>query len=209
MDDPIVFLDIAIGARPIGRIEITLDVAAAPKTCENFRALCVGERASPSTRKPLHYASSVVHRVIPGFMIQGGDFTNHNGTGGESIYGRTFRDENFTLKHDARGVVSMANAGANTNSSQFFITLRRRPLAFLDNKHVVFGRVVGGMDIVRRIAALETDARGKPTTTVTIGDCGELQTRPAGRPAEAGRGRGSGELSGALRPKNWAPGSAR
>ena len=171
MDDPIVFLDIAIGARPIGRIEIALDVAAAPKTCENFRALCVGERASPSTRKPLHYASSVVHRVIPGFMIQGGDFTNHNGTGGESIYGRTFRDENFTLKHDARGVVSMANAGANTNSSEFFITLAATP--HLDGKHCAFGRVLRGMDVVDAVEAVGSQS-GATSEAVAVTDSGQL-----------------------------------
>ena len=171
MDDPIVFLDIAIGARPIGRIEIAPDVAAAPKTCEHFRALCVGERASPSTRKPLHYASSVVHRVIPGFMIQGGDFTNHNGTGGESIYGRTFRDENFTLKHDARGVVSMANAGANTNSSQFFITLAATP--HLDGKHGAFGRVLRGLDVVDAVEAVGSQS-GATSEAVAVTDSGQL-----------------------------------
>ena len=171
MDDPIVFLDIAIGATPVGRVEIVLDVAAAPKTCENFRALCTGERASPSTRKPLHYARSVAHRVIPGFMIQGGDVTHHNGTGGESIYGRTFPDENFALKHDARGVVSMANAGADTNSSQFFITLA--PTPHLDGKHCVFGRVLRGMDVVDAVEVVGSPS-GTTSEAVVITDSGQL-----------------------------------
>ena len=171
MDDPIVFLDIAIGARPIGRIEIALDVAAAPKTCENFRALCVGERASPSTRKPLHYASSVVHRVIPGFMIQGGDLTNHNGTGGESIYGRTFRDENFTLKHDARGVA--ASVMKNCDEFVFAPAFAMETTPHLDGKHCAFGRVLRGMDVVDAVEAVGSQS-GATSVAVAVTDSGQL-----------------------------------
>ena len=152
MDDPIVFLDIAVGARPVGRIEIALSSNVAPRTCENFRALCTGERASARTRKPLHFKESSFHRVIPGFMAQGGDFTRHNGTGGESIYGEKFKDENFELKHDAPGVLSMANSGPNTNGSQFFILFE--PAPHLDGKHVVFGRVVHGLEVLEEIQAV-------------------------------------------------------
>ena len=173
MDDPIVFLDIAIGARPIGRIEIALDVAAAPKTCENFRALCVGERASPSTRKPLHYASSVVHRVIPGFMIQGGDFVNGDGTGCASIYGSKFDDEAFVGRHTGAGLLSSANSGPDTNGCQFFVTCAKTE--WLDDKHVVFGRVLGdGMLVIRKVENVATGGGNKPKLPCVIAECGEM-----------------------------------
>ncbi|KAM1057852.1 hypothetical protein COP1_031164 [Malus domestica] len=170
--NPCVFLDVSIDRDPVEQIVIELFADVVPKTAENFRALCTGEKGiGKSTGKLLHYKGSTFHRVIKGFMAQGGDFSNGNGTGGESIYGGKFADENFKLKHDRPGLLSMANAGPNTNGSQFFIIFRRQP--HLDGKHVVFGKVVKGMDVVEKIEKVGT-ADGKPLETVKIVDCGEF-----------------------------------
>lgn len=167
-----VFFDIKIGTKNAGRIIFELFDDVVPKTAENFRALCTGEKGKCSSGKPLHYKGSTFHRVIKQFMIQGGDFTEGNGTGGESIYGAKFEDENFQLKHDKPFLLSMANAGPATNGSQFFVTTV--PTPHLDNKHVVFGQVISGKSVVRQIENLPTQSGDKPTKEVVIMDCGEL-----------------------------------
>eukprot|EP01038_Epipyxis_sp_PR26KG_P006048 gene6048-8327_t len=169
MSNPVVFFDVAIGGRPAGRIEMTLRADVCPRTAENFRALCTGEKSTAS--KNLCYKGSVFHRVIPNFMLQGGDFTRGNGTGGESIYGAKFPDENFQLKHTGAGILSMANSGPNTNGSQFFICTVETP--WLDGKHCVFGSVTSGLDIVKTIEALGS-SNGRTSQTITIVESGQI-----------------------------------
>ncbi|XP_009798520.1 peptidyl-prolyl cis-trans isomerase CYP63 isoform X1 [Nicotiana sylvestris] len=170
--NPLVFLDVSIDGNPAERIVIELFADIVPRTAENFRSLCTGEKGvGVSTGKPLHYKGCLFHRVIKGFMAQGGDFSKGNGTGGESIYGGKFPDENFKVVHTGAGLLSMANSGPNTNGSQFFITFKRTP--HLDGKHVVFGKVVKGMDFVKKIEQVGT-ADGKPSGLVKIVDCGEM-----------------------------------
>lgn len=167
-----VFFDITIDDKPAGRIIIGLFGDTVPKTAENFRHLCLCDLGNGrKSGKPLCYKGSPFHRIIPKFMNQGGDFTNRNGTGGESIYGGSMEDENFEVKHSGPGYISMANAGPNTNGSQFFITTVATP--WLDGHHVVFGKVVEGMDVVTAIENVGSGS-GKPSKTVIISDCGEF-----------------------------------
>ncbi|KAL8756880.1 MAG: hypothetical protein Q9199_002639 [Rusavskia elegans] len=174
-----VYFDIEIGQKKEGRVTFELYDDIVPKTAENFRALCTGEKGTGKSGKPLSYKGSIFHRVIKGFMIQGGDFTTGNGTGGESIYGEKFEDENFKLKHDKPLLLSMANAGPGTNGSQFFVTTVSTP--HLDGKHVVFGEVLDGKGIIRKIENMKTQ-NDKPQTDVTIADCGQLSGDKAATP---------------------------
>jgi peptidylprolyl isomerase len=172
MPRPKVFFDVTVGGKPVGRITMELYNDIVPKTAENFRALCTGEKGTGNSGKPLHFKGSTFHRVIPNFMLQGGDFTRGNGTGGESIYGEKFADENFQEKHTGPGVLSMANAGPHTNGSQFFICTVKTE--WLDGKHVVFGKVVDGLDVVKKVESVGSQS-GKTSQTVIIADCGQLE----------------------------------
>ncbi|KAM1233789.1 hypothetical protein ACFX2J_003460 [Malus domestica] len=193
MANPKVFFDMTIGGQPAGRIVMELFADTTPRTAENFRALCTGEKGNGRSGKPLHYKGSAFHRVIPGFMCQGGDFTAGNGTGGESIYGgfmcqggdftagngtggesiygAKFAYENFKKKHTGPGILSTANAGPGTNGSQFFIWTAKTE--WLDGKHVVFGQVIEGLDVVKNIEKVGS-GQGRTSKPVVIADCGQL-----------------------------------
>ncbi|KAF2092175.1 hypothetical protein K490DRAFT_31568, partial [Saccharata proteae CBS 121410] len=164
---PRVFLDVSIGTEPVGRLTIELFIDKTPKTCENFRAICSG------SNPPLTYKMSPLHRVIDDFMVQGGDITKGNGTGGASIYGDDFEDENLGWREmDAAGLVCMANRGKDTNSSQFFITLA--PCEHLNNKHTIFGRLAAGQTTLEAISQVPVDSNDRPKTDVLVSHCGEL-----------------------------------
>ncbi|AQZ16503.1 CPR5 (YDR304C) and CPR2 (YHR057C) [Zygosaccharomyces parabailii] len=172
-DPPItskVYFDVKHGDEEIGRIVIGLFGETVPKTAENFYELTISKDSD------MGYLNSVFHRVIPKFMIQGGDFTDGTGIGGKSIYGNTFPDENFEIKHDKPGRLSMANRGKDTNGSQFFITTV--PTPWLDGRHVVFGQVLKGMDVVSYIENVSTNSMNAPKVPVTITGCGEVETVP-------------------------------
>lgn len=170
---PRVFFDVSINGSSVGRIIFELFSDICPKTCENFRCLCTGEKGlGETTKKPLHYKGIKFHRVIHDFMLQSGDFSQGNGRGGESIYGGFFADESFDLKHDKPFLLSMANRGKNTNGSQFFITTQ--PAPHLDGVHVVFGKVVDGESIVKKVESQKTDTNSCPLKDCIIVHCGEL-----------------------------------
>ncbi|KAJ1460147.1 cyclophilin-like domain-containing protein [Pelagophyceae sp. CCMP2097] len=168
---PVVFLELSAAGRPLGRIVIELRADVCPVTAENFRCLCTGEKGAGRCGQALHYKGSRLHRIQSDFCIQGGDFTRNDGTGGESIHGTKFCDENFTLKHDAAGVLSMANSGPDSNGSQFFFCTTAVP--WLDGKHCVFGSIIRGMDVLKQVELLG-GADGKPKEFVTIVECGQL-----------------------------------
>lgn len=172
MSNPVVFFDIAIGGKPAGRIEMTLRADVVPKTAENFRQLCTNPLVvNGCNYTPSPFTNSPFHRVIPGFMCQGGDFTNRNGTGGASIYGARFEDENFSLKHAGAGILSMANSGPGTNGSQFFLCTAATP--WLDGKHVVFGSVTKGYEVVQAIERVGSQS-GQTSQPVVVSACGQL-----------------------------------
>lgn len=175
-ENPKVFFEVEIGGEPAGKIVMELFAKVCPKTAENFRCLCTGEKGNTSRGKPLHFKDSCFHRVIPGFMCQGGDFTRGNGTGGESIYGEKFEDEwtNGMICHSKPMLLSMANAGPNTNGSQFFLTVARTP--HLDGRHVVFGQVIDGEQVVKAIEAVGSST-GATRKKVMIADCGEEKSK--------------------------------
>jgi len=173
---PRVFFDFSVDGAPLGRVTFELFNDTAPKTAENFRALCTGEKGvSPISDRPLYYKNSIIHKSIAGFMLQGGDFTKRDGSGGESIYGSTFPDEDLTRELDSEGLLVMSNRGSDTNNSQFFITLTDRyprlpPL-------VVFGKVIRGYEVVQKINQVPVDANDRPKVPVAIYNCGELELR--------------------------------
>lgn len=172
---PRTFFDFSVNNDLLGRVIFELFNDTAPITCENFRALCTGEKGLSSSGNPLYYKNSIIHRSIHNFMIQGGDFTKRSGAGGESIYGSTFVDEDLSRPLDTEGLLCMANKGPNTNGSQFFITLRQCP--HLNGKHVVFGKVIKGYEVIKQVAEVLVDEKDRPLTPVVISNCGELELR--------------------------------
>lgn len=164
-----VYFELAIDNKPLGKLVFELSPST-PKTSENFRALCTGEKGIGKSGKKLHYLGSIFHRIIPGFVAHGGDFTRKNGTGGESIYGLKFPDENFDLKHSKVGLLTMANTGKNSNNSQFFITFQSCP--WLDGKHTVFGEVIEGHELLKVLESHGSET-GKPKAVIMITGCGE------------------------------------
>ncbi|CAE8581587.1 unnamed protein product [Polarella glacialis] len=182
MPNPWVFFEIALDGKVAGRVEFELYADLVPKTAENFRCLCTGEKGRGRSGKQLAFLGSAFHRIIPGFMCQGGDFTTGDGKGGESIYGGKFADENFKMKHTGIGCLSMANAGPNTNGSQFFVCLGETP--HLNGKHVVFGKVISGLPVLTAMERCGSSG-GKTSKKVTIRECGEVG-RLAGSSMQAG-----------------------
>ncbi|KAG8574546.1 hypothetical protein GDO81_009222 [Engystomops pustulosus] len=168
MEKKRVFFDLTADGSPLGQVVIELRFDVVPKTAENFLKLCTGEVG-------YGYKGCTFHRIIPHFLCQGGDFTNHNGTGGKSIYGGKFEDENFILKHSAPGTISMANAGPNSNGSQFFISTIKAD--WLNGKHVVFGCVVEGMEVIKKMESYGSNS-GKTSKKIVIADCGILEETP-------------------------------
>ena len=166
-----VFFDISIADKPAGKVVFELFTKEVPKTTKNFLELAKGVKQGEKT---IGYKGSFFHRIIPAFMIQGGDFVNGNGTGSYSIYGQKFADENFKWKHDVAGLLSMANSGPNTNGSQFFITTV--PCPWLDGKHVVFGRVEEGLDVIKKIESYGSNS-GTPKAKITISNSGEIEAK--------------------------------
>lgn len=184
--NPVVWFDISLAnsdepmskGEAVGKITMELFADTAPKTVENFRCLCTGEKGVGANGFPLHYSNNIFHRIVGGYMMQGGDITRENGTGGESIYGPTFADEPEAFsarKHDARGLLSMANAGVGTENSQFFILFE--PAEWLDGKHSVFGKVISGDEVLEKVEACGTSS-GKPSMRVIISACGQVGYEP-------------------------------
>jgi peptidylprolyl isomerase len=173
--NPKVFFDLSLGGtKGSGRLVFELFANKVPKTAENFRALCTGEKGLGRSGKQLHYKGTSFHRVIPQFMAQGGDMTHGNGMGGESIYGAKFADENFHIKHNVGGLLSMANSGPNTNGSQFFMTFV--PCPWLDGAHVVFGKIIEDNNKLMQMIEAAGSRSGSVSTKISIEDCGELKS---------------------------------
>ncbi|XP_062235689.1 NK-tumor recognition protein isoform X2 [Platichthys flesus] len=200
-DRPQCYFDVELNREPVGRIVFQLFSDTSPKTSKNFLSLCTGERGiGKITGKKLCYKGSTFHRVVKNFMIQGGDFTEGNGRGGESIYGGYFEDENFTLKHDRAFLLSMANRGKDTNGSQFFITTKTAP--HLDGVHVVFGLVISGFEVIKKIEGLKTDSASRPYADVRVVDCGQLITKSANDVLEGKRKRTSHSADSSLNSRD-------